>query len=318
MNLSPIVLFTYNRPWHVLQTLEALAQNTLADQSVLYIYCDGPKENATPEQLDKIKQVREIAGRKKWCKEVYVIEQPKNKGLAPSVIDGVTEIVNRFEKIIVIEDDVLTSRYFLQYMNEGLHFYEREERVFSLGSWNYFSSKTLKEETFFLRNPDSIAWATWKRAWDYFEPDGIKLQKALRNRNLTDYFNLNIHEGYNYSGMLQQQINGKVNSWAIRWLASVILQNGLALYPARSLTKHIGFGNEATHCKDDFDYNKNLELSFTPIKIQPIKVKENRVRLKDFVSFEKRLNSGQMNKSSLIWRSKRLIKRFISKVKAVS
>lgn len=314
MQLSPVVLFAYNRPWHVLRTLEALTQNTLADQSVLYVYCDGPKENATTEQLKEIKEVREIARRKKWCKEVHVIEQPKNKGLAPSVIGGVTEIVNQFERIIVIEDDVLTSRYFLQYMNEGLHFYEREERVFSLGSWNYFSLKTLKEETFFLRNPDSIAWATWKRAWNFFEPDSIKLQKALQDRNLTNYFNLNIQEGYNYSQMLQQQIDGKVNSWAIRWQASVILQNGLALYPVRSLTKHIGFGNGATHCKDDFDYNKNLKLSDTPIKIETIKIKENEIRHHDFVDFEKRLHSGQMNKGSLIQRSKKLVKRFIKKV----
>jgi len=115
--LAPIVLFCYNRPWHVEQTLEALSKNELADQSILYIYCDGPKPDATEEQIAKIAEVRQVIRKKQWCKEIHIIENDKNKGLGTSIIDGVSEIIKIYKKVIVLEDDLLTSPFFLDYMN---------------------------------------------------------------------------------------------------------------------------------------------------------------------------------------------------------
>ena len=135
--LAPIVLFVYNRPWHTEQTLNALMQNELADQSVLYIYADGPKENATEEQLKKIEEVRHVIRTKKWCKEVHIIESEKNKGLADSIINGVTEIVNKYGKVIVLEDDIVTSKGFLKYMNEALELYKEEDKVYHISGYMF-------------------------------------------------------------------------------------------------------------------------------------------------------------------------------------
>src|SRR5476651_1758025 len=120
MQLAPIVLFVYNRPWHVEQTLNALAANELAAESELYIYADGPKDNADAITLENIQKTREIIRKKKWCNEVYIIERSKNLGLQASIIEGVTTVVNNYGKVIVLEDDIITSPYFLQYMNDAL------------------------------------------------------------------------------------------------------------------------------------------------------------------------------------------------------
>jgi len=129
-NLAPIILFTYNRPWHTEQTLIALMQNEWAKESILYIYCDGVKETDSFQQKEKIQEVRKVVKKQQWCKEVHVKEAEKNKGLANSIIEGVSEIIKIYGKVIVLEDDLLTSPYFLKYMNEALNFYESYPAVF--------------------------------------------------------------------------------------------------------------------------------------------------------------------------------------------
>ena len=147
--LAPIVLFVYDRPWHTNQMLDSLAANKLADQSVLYIYSDGPKENSTIEQLKRINDVRELIRERKWCKEVNIVESKKNKGLANSIVDGVTEIVNRYGKIIVLEDDLVLSKGFLKYMNDSLSFYQNNNEVMHISGYMEPVNSNLPE-TFFL------------------------------------------------------------------------------------------------------------------------------------------------------------------------
>ena len=129
MKLAPIILFVYNRPWHTEQTLRALMANELAAKSELYIYADGPKPNATDEQLQKIHEVRQLIRQEQWCDKVHIVESEKNKGLADSIIGGVTEIVNKYGKIIVLEDDIVPTTGFLQYMNDALEMYKDDEQV---------------------------------------------------------------------------------------------------------------------------------------------------------------------------------------------
>src|SRR2546423_14535813 len=147
--LAPVSLFVYNRPWHLKQTLESLEKNFLSGQSVLYIYSDGPRADATPEQLQKIKEVRSLIRSKKWCKETYIIESETNKGLAKSIIEGVTELVNDFGKEIVLEDDLVLSPGFLKYMNEALTLYESEERVMHVSGYIFETSLKLPETLFY-------------------------------------------------------------------------------------------------------------------------------------------------------------------------
>ena len=137
MILAPIIVFAYNRPYHLRQTLEALSENDLSDQSNLIIFCDGPKNNASPEQLEAIKEVRSIAHAKKWCKKVIVEESEYNKGLADSIVNGVSSVVEEYGRVIVLEDDIVTSRGFLKYMNDALELYEHDDQVMHISGYMY-------------------------------------------------------------------------------------------------------------------------------------------------------------------------------------
>lgn len=286
--LAPIILFIYNRPDHTLHTLEALAANTLASESDLFIFADGPKENASPEMLDKICQTREVARSKKWCKNVTVIESEKNKGLAASIISGVTEIVNKYDKLIVLEDDLVTSPYFLQYMNDALNVYRNEQKVACIHGYVEPHKRPLPE-TFFIKGADCWGWATWKRAWDYFNPNGQTLLDELHKRHCEKHFNFD--NTYDYIGMLEDQIAGKNNSWAIRWLASAYLNDMYCLYPNKSLVKNIGFDGTGTHCGSCIFLQE--EISSEPVNIiyqTPKECKKGWNAYKEIFLYRKRNN----------------------------
>lgn len=170
-------------------------------------------------------------------------------------------------------------------MNEGLEKYKDVKKVFSLGSWNYYYN-TAPADTYFIRLPDTIAWASWKRAWDHFEPDTEKIYNQLTERGLLHQFNLDGR--FPYENMLKQQILGKVNSWAIRWTATALLNDALTLYPSRSLSKHIGFGADSTHVKTA-DYNADLVLADTPILLNNIPLINDDKAIDAFVNFEKHI-----------------------------
>ncbi len=316
MALAPIILFVYNRPDMVELTLKSLQQNELAAKSELFIYADGPKENATPEQLSKIKQVREVIKSKNWCGTVNIIEREKNKGLAPSVIEGVTEIVNKYEKVIVVEDDVLLSPYFLNYMNDALEVYKDNEKVLSVGSWNYFASgEEFKNDHFFFRYPDSIAWATYKRSWTLFESNAEQVYAKLKKENLLSKFNGDGNAKY-FENMLKMQIEGNINSWAIRWTATAAIHKMLAVFPKVSMSKHIGFGAEATHEKSEVDYNANLEVSNRKLNIVAINpVEENKLALSKWISFVKSNFVTEEVEVTFGFKVKRKIKSILKKFK---
>jgi len=276
MNLAPIVLFTYNRPWHTKQTVEALQKNIYAEQSHLFIFSDGPK---TEKDEPKVKEVREYLKTIKCFKNIEIIERDKNWGLANNIIDGITKVVNQYGRVIVLEDDLVTSPYFLKFMNDGLNMYEEEEKVISVHGYVY-PIKGLPE-IFFLRGADCLGWATWKRGWDLFEKDGKKLLDELEKRKLTKPFDFN--GAYPYTKMLKDQVEGKVDSWAIRWYASAFIQEKLTLYPGISLVKHIG--DLGTHIKGN-SWWLDVELSEKPIfvkRIPPIEDPQVRKKFENFL-----------------------------------
>lgn len=239
---APIALFVYNRPQHTRLTIEALRSNDLAMESDLFIFSDAPKK---PDALSDVLEVRAYLKTITGFRSVTIVERPFNFGLAESIIDGVTGICDRYGRIIVLEDDLVTSRYFLKYMNDALLHYKADDKVASIHGYIYPVEGSLPE-TFFLRGADCWGWATWKRGWDIFEPDAQKLYDALQAGGEVRTFDF---EGnYSYATMLQQQIDHKVNSWAIRWYASAFLANKLTLYPGISLVQNIGNDNSGTHC----------------------------------------------------------------------
>lgn len=259
METSPIALFVYNRLEHTEKTIISLKSNVLSEKSELYIFSDSHKisdnYDETEENMNKVKKVREYIRKVSGFKKITIIERDRNFGLANSIISGVSEIVDKFGKIIVLEDDMITSKYFLEYMNEGLRKYEDIEDVISIHGYIYPVKKILPE-TFFLRGADCWGWATWKRGWDLFNPDGKKLLAELQKNKLIKEFDF--YGSYDYSGMLKRQVDGKNNSWAIRWYASAFLNNKLTLYPGKSLVNNIGNDATGTHCGANKKYNSRL------------------------------------------------------------
>ena len=244
---APVVLFCYNRPAHTEECLTALRENDLASESVLYVYSDGPKENASQEERDLIRQTRDVIRKSKWCKDVIIIESEKNMGLAASVIRGVTEVAERHGTVIVLEDDVITSKFFLKFMNDALTRYLDQGNVFMISGYNFpINEFEKKGESFFLPLITTWGWATWKRAWDNFDENATGYEELKTNLQLRNKFNLD--NAYNYTDMLIQQMeSNSISSWGIRWWWSVFKMNGLGLYPDNSLVKNIGWDGSGRH-----------------------------------------------------------------------
>ena len=260
MFYAPIILFIYNRPDHTRQTLEALSANTLAEESDLFIFADGAKENATSEQLEKIRETREVARSKKWCKNVTVIESEKNKGLATSIISGVTEIANKYGKVIVLEDDIVTGKYFLEFMNDALEKYAGEKKVWHIAGWRDPVKKAQEGGSYFYPTMDCWGWATWADRWQFFKKD-VAYYQSVFTEEMKFRFNIEGSEPGNWA-QIEQNASGKINTWAIFWYATIFLQNGLCLAPTKSLVRNIGLDNSGVHCgespkqiiKDSIDF----------------------------------------------------------------
>jgi hypothetical protein len=275
-DLAPIVLFVYNRLWHTANTLQSLKKNKLAEYSDLIIYSDGPKNDT---YLHDITEVRKFLKNVDGFKTIKIVEREKNLGLANSIISGVTEIIQKRGKVIVIEDDLVTSEYFLEYMNDALNIYQDNDRIISVHGYVYPIDDL--PDYFFLRGADCWGWATWKRGWDLFETDGKKLLSELKTRNLIKRFDFN--NSYPYTKMLIDQVNGKNSSWAIRWYASAFLANKLTLYPGKSFVENIGLDGSGTHCGNN--QSSNISLN-NYIKLdQKIEIEENVYAVKKFEDF---------------------------------
>jgi hypothetical protein len=263
---APVVLFVYKRPELTKLTVESLLKNREAPDSDLIIYSDAPKTEKDRKPVDEVRSfLKTISG----FKSVTVNEGSANKGLAASIITGVTEVVNKYGRIIVLEDDMLVSPYFLKYMNDALDLYETDEDVVSIHGYMYPVEGKLPE-IFFLKGADCWGWATWKRGWNVFNPDPVWLYKELVKKNLGLEFDFG--GTARYMRMLRNQVNGKIDSWAIRWHASAFLAGKYTLYPGRPFVRNIGAGEGATHTKTmDIYY---VHLAEKPVNIKKIKVEE--------------------------------------------
>lgn len=282
--LAPILLFAYNRPRHLQRTVEALAQNPLAQDSELFVFADGARTEDDHEDVDLVRSyIHTIEG----FKTVHRVERDRNYGLAANIIDGVTRVVNEYGRVIVLEDDLVTAPGFLQFMNDALDTYADEPRVGHIQAYDFTQNPRLPE-TFLIKFTGSWGWATWQRAWQHFNPDGQYLLDELRRRHLTHRFDFN--GKYGFTRMLRRQVEGKNNSWAIRWNASLFLQDILSLNVGRSLVQNEGFDGSGTHCGADHLYQAKLYPDRLRVeKISPIT--ENLEARKIFEHYYARTNS---------------------------
>ncbi len=289
MNTAPIALFTYNRPIHTKKTIEALKANFLSDESDLYVFSDGPKGDLAETG---VAATREYLKSAEGFRSLHLVYRKKNLGLAGSIIAGVTELVERFGRVIVLEDDHVTSPHFLKFMNDALEYYVQEEKVISIHAYTYPVDQKLPE-TYFLRGADCWGWATWKRGWELFEPDGKKLLQAIRVRGMLKLFD---RGPFSFSRMLQDQIAGKNDSWAIRWHASAFLADKLTLYPGLSLVQNIGHDAQGTHCRESEDFT--VKLAKFPIQIGSAPLHEDKEVLEAFQGYmAKLLPTGRLSRT---------------------
>ena len=275
--LAPIVVFTYNRPEHTQRTLNALLINPLANESDIIIYSDSARTANHNKAVDEVRSyLSELTG----FRSIKVIHRDKNFGLAESIIQGVTEVLQQSEKVIVLEDDMVVSPYFLEYMNEALEQFVDDDRVISVHGYVYPVDIELPE-AFFIRGADCWGWATWRRGWEIFNPNGKYLLDELTRRGLLRSFDFN---GISpHSKMLKEQIKGGNDSWAVRWYASAFLTNKLTLYPGRSLVNNIGNDNSGTHCGDSD--SMDAKLSETKINLNNIAVEPSQMGREAFEIF---------------------------------
>jgi hypothetical protein len=286
MELAPIVIFVYNRLLLLKQTVEALIINLLADQSDLFIYADGSKNS---NDLEAVIEVRAYLKSISGFKSITIFEREKNYGLSVSIIEGVTEIINRYGKIIVLEDDLVTSPYYLKFINDALNMYENDEQVISVQGYVY-PLKDCPPDFFFIKGADCQGWATWKRGWDLFEKDGKILLENIKREELVKEFNF--ENSYPYFKMLKAQTKGKVNSWAVRWYATAFLNNKLTLYPGKTLIYNTGFGSGGTNTNDEATSSVfNSEINNNLIDLQRISISESIEGRKCFINFFKSLQS---------------------------
>ena len=256
MKLSPVLLFTYKRPDQTRQTVEALQRNHLADQSELYIFSDGPRTEA---DADKVQHVREYLKTIDGFKKTTLKLSDKNQGLAASIIGGVTELINTYGKVIVLEDDLVTSTNFISFCNQALSHYKDDPQVFSVSGYTRPISGLKDNGVYFTSRASSWGWASWKEKWndvDWEVKDYAGFSSDSRARRA---FN---RMGSDMAAMLDKQMRGDIDSWAIRWCYHQFRNSYVTVFPATSKVRNIGFNEAASHTTSRFNnFRTDLDRS---------------------------------------------------------
>jgi hypothetical protein len=266
---APVALFVFNRPGHTRRTVQSLLENERSAQTPLVIFSDGPRSEKDVPMVESVREyIRGIDG----FRDVRIVEQSENRGLAESVIAGVSDVVDRYGRVIVLEDDMETSAFFLDYMNRALEKYRDQDNVYCIHGYAFPADMSdVDTETFFLGGAECWGWATWKRAWDHFCPDAMQLLALLRSQDAEKAFDYG--GNYPYTRMLERQSRGRIDSWAIRWRASAFVRQGLTLWPRVSLVRNFGMDGSGIHC-DSTSYF-DVALADRPVVLADIPVKVN-------------------------------------------
>ncbi|MBF0252411.1 MAG: sugar transferase [Candidatus Omnitrophica bacterium] len=243
MKLAPVCLFTYNRFNETKRTLEALKKNFLSGESDLFIFSDGPKNG---KSAVRVKAIREYLQAIDGFKSVSIVESKENKGLADSIISGVTEVLEKHKSVIVLEDDLITTPNFLDFMNQGLSFYENVEKIFSISGYTLDlpTLKTYDKDFYFGYRASSWGWATWKNRWDNVDWDVKDYSSFNKNFKMRHEF---MRGGSDLPRMLNKQMNGKLDSWAIRWVYDQFKKNTVTVFASKSKVLSIGFDHNSTN-----------------------------------------------------------------------
>jgi hypothetical protein len=277
--LAPVVLFVYNRPEHTTQTLNALMANELAPQTLLYIYSDGPKDDASNEIHKNINEVRKIIHEKRWCGEVKISESSINLGLGTSVKNGVSEVIKKHGRVIVLEDDLVTSPVFLNYMNDALDYYENRKGVFSISGYCLPPNKFKVPDNYSydvfasLRN-SSWGWGTWVDRWEQvdWEMNNFKtiaddpfIKEAI-NRGGDDVFQL-----------LEVRHIGKLDIWSIQFTLAHFANHAVSIVPTFSYVNNIGLDGTGMNCGTNVSFSNIILCNTENIRFLDVLYEDRRI-----------------------------------------
>ncbi len=270
MPKAPVILFVYNRPEHTSATLRALQRNHGADQSELFVFCDGAKG---PDDTRAVQTTRERVRAADGFRAVHLFEQDENHGLAGSIIAGVSRIIADHGRAIVLEDDLVTSPYFLDFMNAGLDRYQHTRRVFSVSGYNLpphlmrFPARYPHDIYFNVRS-SSWGWATWRDRWEEADWDVRAYPSFAADRRAQRAFD---EGGEDLSALLAEERSGRRQSWSIRWGFAHFLHKAVALYPVRSYVENIGNDGSGSNCRPNPFMHNDLSRAL-PTVVLPDRV----------------------------------------------
>lgn len=258
--MYPIILFAYNRPVHTLRVLEALKCNTLAEQSHLHIFVDGPKADASAQTIEQIDEVREVVKRDKWCGSVEYHISQTNIGCRDSIINGISEVLKESDAVIVLEDDIITSPHFLSYMNGALEYYKDMQSVFSISGWNYPENRlnlpeNYKYDVYLSLRLLNWGWGTWRNRWNKVDWSKDFISDFLSDTTLVEAFN---RAGDDMSIMLQDEYEGRSDAWDIQFAYNHFKQGAYSIVPCVSYTQNIGLDGTGSHCGTTEKLNNDL------------------------------------------------------------
>ncbi len=243
---APVAVFAYNRADKIIRCLEALEQNVEATETELFVFCDGAKSASGQRAVEETRQaVDEYAGRSRFA-QVKVIKAEKNKGLAASIMGGVTEVVEEYGRVIVVEDDLVVAEKFLSYMNGALEFYRDDKSIGAISGYTYplKGLERYKGDVYAMHKGDCWGWATWSDRWDGASWADVDYDAYFRDKALRRRFE-NTENLWDMAMIRQYQ--GKINSWAIRWVLNMFNRGLLTVYPVHSLVTNGGFDGSGTH-----------------------------------------------------------------------
>ncbi len=260
MKLAPIVMFVYNRADHFEQTYEALCQCDEAKESELYIFSDGAKTEKDVSKVEAVRAAIREKEQRRQFKQVHIVESPENRGLAKSVIAGVTQVVGEWGSVIVLEDDCVPSKFFLKYMNQCLEHYETNQRIGSISGYvpQFFSDKENYEDVFFAYRSCSWGWATWKDRWENVDWELKEMKAFYQDVKLVQRLNAN---GSDRFLRLYRQTKGNGSSWSVRFGAHLVKKNMLTVYPKYSYVQNIGCDASGVHSKEEDAEKMQVDIS---------------------------------------------------------
>ena len=268
--LKPIAFFCFNRADKTKLVLDALAQNDLAKDSEIFIFCDGPRNIKDLPQIEEVHQVIEkISGFKK----IHITKRKINHGSQFSIIYGINSVLETHDSVIVVEDDILTAKNFLSFTNQALNFYENEKNIWCVSGFNYPKNiikfpRNYHEDVFFVRGKNSSwGWGTWKDRWQKIDFEIKDYAEFVKNKKQVVAFN---RAGGNMADMLRMQKQGRINAWDIQMSYAMFKNDGYTLHSLRPLTKNIGFDASGTHTVSDLDLTSFEFENFADFKFKKL------------------------------------------------